>query len=247
MAKQTTTDAWQLPPWFDQLIGGPRGGATQLGGAMADLPTLAQLGENVPGLQIPNLTPDQQAAVDQLFQYSTGGSDLGAARGLLSGLTSGDIGSSPATVAGMKAFESNVLPQVMQQQALQGTATGGAATEAVANAAAGAALPLIQQEISNRQQAVGQYGQLAGEQVSQLQAALEAAGVPREVALEQAQAMFDQAQQKWSFAGNLQGFPLQYLPMTGEHRTTSHGTMSWEDYMAGIGKGLSPSGILGGK
>lgn len=245
MAKQTSVNVPQAWPWLQDLLTGPGGSVEQLRAFQGGAPGLLALLRDYPELNVPGLTPDQESLLKQMEQAGANPADLAAARAQLTQLTSGPIGSSPATAAGMEAFRANVLPQVMQDQALQGTATGGAANEAVANATSAAALPLIQQEIQNREAAVGQYSGLAQDQISMLASAFEASGVPREVALEQAQAAYEAAQGKFGFTAGLQTGTLSLLPSFIGGVNTSHSTMSGEDYLAAVGKGLSPKGLIG--
>jgi len=239
--KQTTTT--RPAPWMWGTFTGPSGIQTQLSGAQAGFPSLLGLPETIPTLDIPGLTPEQQTLIQQLSAAGTASPDLAAARDQLAQLTGGPVGSSPATQAGMQAFEQLVAPQILQQQALQGTAGGGAALEALGQGATAAAVPLIQQEIANREQAVGQYGALGQQQMQQLAMALEAQGLPREVAQQQAQAMYDQLQQRFQFESGIQTWPLGMMSGFGSQET--HGTMTAEDWVAAIGKGLSPSGASG--
>lgn len=216
----------------------------QLGGAQTGMPDILALASQIPGLQVPGLDPTQQSILNQLVTSGTTSPDLAQARAQLAQLTGGPIGSSPATQAGMQAFQQLSAPIIEQQSALRGTAGGGQAIEALGQGATQAAIPLIQQEIANREQAVGQYGQLGGQQMQQLAMALEASGLPREVALEQAQALYNQQQQKFGYETGIQTYPLQLIPST--FGTKTHGTMTAEDWISGIGKGLSPSGLMGG-
>jgi hypothetical protein len=87
-------------------------------------------------------------------------------------LTSGDIGSSPATVQAMKAWEELVRPTVMAGQAITGNLGGGATEEALAHGKTEALTPLLAKEIDTRQamaQMLGQEG--LGISGQQLQAA----------------------------------------------------------------------------
>lgn len=92
---------------------------------------------------------------------TVGGVDPNSALGQLQQLTSGPIGSSPATQAGMTAFRQNVLPTLQNELGAMGLGRSGIAGEQIQRASTSAAVPLIQQEIANRQQGIGQYGALA--------------------------------------------------------------------------------------
>lgn len=239
-----THSAAQAPRWMWPFINGPTGAFTQFGQAQRDLPTIAQLAQSVPGLDIPGLTPEQLTALGQLTGTATENPDLARARAQLESLTSGPVGSSPATQAGMQAFEELTLPSILQTQSLQGTAGGGAALEAASQGATAAAVPLIQQEIQDRSNAVQGFAGLGAQDVQNLAMSLEAQGLPREVALEQAQAQHEQQQQQWQTRLGLQSYPLSLFDRFIGQR--NWGTMTSEDYVSGIGKGLSPSGLFGG-
>lgn len=166
------------------------------------------------------------------------------------------IGSSPATLQGMQAWQDVVAPQVRNQQALQGSFHGGAADEAIANSAGQAMVPLIQQEIQQRNAAIPQLMQLGGTAAqrfrgdlqqrianmmgtvgplsnlgatgaerfrSDLQNALEAAGVPREVANQQAQANYQDFLRRYQLAQQTTLGPIMQLApsLIGTTQTTS--------------------------
>lgn len=73
-----------------------------------------------------------------------------AQKGMLEQLVGGDVGSSPATKAGMQAWEQYVLPTVQHESVQAGLGRSGPGLKAVASSATQAAVPLIQQEIGNR-------------------------------------------------------------------------------------------------
>lgn len=237
MADQFTK---QVPNnWAVNLI---RPTSTQFIDFQSNAPSLTDL-QNNPGLQVPNLSPTETDLINRLVATGQANPNMLAAQRQLQQLTSGPIGSSPATVEGMQAFQNITAPQIMQAQALQGTASGGAALEAMGQGATAAALPLIQTEIANREAAVGQYSQLGQQQIMQLAAALEAAGMPREVALKQAFANYQQAEDRWKYQTDLQTRPLDPL-LNNAFGSRSGSTMGAQDW---VGFGLSTLGsLLGG-
>lgn len=249
MASSTTTSTSipYIPPYMYPSLFGGTGAFTQYGQAQGALPSLTQLDQRVPQLQVPGLTPEQQQQIDAILAQGGGSPDLAAARSQLSELTSGPIGSSPYTQQAMDAWRQQVAPEIMQTAALQGRETGGAALEAMQQGATGAAIPLIQQEVQNREQAVGQYGQLQNEQMQNLAQALEAAGLPREVALQQAQAAFDQQQQQFGYETGLQTLPLQLFGnLIGQSNTSkTHETKNWDDWVGAIAKAPTIKSITG--
>lgn len=119
--------------------------------------------------QAPAITPEETAALGQIGQ-----------------LIGGPIGSSPATKAGMDAFTKLQLPGIEQGAALAGLSHGGAMPELIEQGQSAALLPLIQQEISNRMNLVPNLemlgGSLANRQQSNIQAAMGATALPRQVA-----------------------------------------------------------------
>jgi len=75
-------------------------------------------------------------------------------------LTGGDVGSSPATLQAMKAWEDLVRPTVMAGQALTGNLGGGSTEEALAHGKTEALTPLLEQEINTRSTIAQMLGQL---------------------------------------------------------------------------------------
>lgn len=248
ITRNDTATVTDIPSYLQPILTGPTGAFPQFQAAQGALPSLTALGTGAPQMDIPGLTPDQQAQINAILQTGSTSPDLMAARQQLQALTSGPIGSSPATLAGMQAFQHLVAPQVMQAEALQGRAGGGAALEAMSQASTQAALPLIQNELAQRQAAVGQYTGLQQAQLNSLAAALEAAGMPREVALQQAQAAFNKANANYQFQSNLQSAPLNLMnSLLGQHSTgrqQAYQTKTGEDWLSG---GLRMAGdIFGG-
>lgn len=96
--------------------------------------------------------PAEQAQIEQLWNT-----------------VGGPVGSSPATQAGMQAWQANVLPTVENEMVAAGLGRSGDLLQAVGQSASQAAFPLIQQEIGNRMSSIPMLGQLAGaEQQRQL-------------------------------------------------------------------------------
>jgi hypothetical protein len=98
----------------------------------------------------------------------------------LSQLTSGPIGSSPATQAAMQSYNTTQVPQVEQALSLSGSGRGGGDAEALTSSREAAYAPLVQQEIANREAAVNQYSSLAGQQSNLSQTGLSAAQLPQQ-------------------------------------------------------------------
>lgn len=209
----------------------------QFASAQGAFPSLAQYPGMTPLLNIANLTPEQQALIQQIQGQGAASPQLQAAGQQLQQLTSGPIGSSPLTQEAMKAYEQQVVPSLIQQESAAGRGSGGAALESVAQGTQQAMIPLLQQEIQNREAAVNQYQQLQQSQIQSLAAALEAAGMPRDVALQQAAAQYQQQQQALQFQEMISTLPLNLLPqllgkqVTG--RMESHTTKNAGDWIGG--------------
>jgi hypothetical protein len=90
-------------------------------------------------------------------------------RGLLQQLVGGPVGSSPATMAGMEAWRSNVLPTVQNEMALQGLGRSGPELEAVARSQTTALVPFIQQEIQDRMTSLGVLQEMANAETARWQ------------------------------------------------------------------------------
>jgi hypothetical protein len=113
------------------------------------------------GAMIPQIAQGNPYTQQSMDLLGTGTENPNSSLGLLSQLTSGPVGSSPSTQAGMAAFQQNVLPTLQNELGAMGLGRSGIAGEQVQKAATSAAVPLIQQEISNRESGIGQYGNLA--------------------------------------------------------------------------------------
>src|SRR6185437_3508291 len=110
--QQNSTSLPILPPYLRNLVKGS-GLAEQQGlnaaNAAGGLPGLLQPHPQ----QIAGLTGAQLADIGQLQQWGTSGTPgEQQAQALLSGVTGGEIGSSPATAAGMRAWAQNVQPTI---------------------------------------------------------------------------------------------------------------------------------------
>lgn len=231
-SKQTTQP--NIPPWSKALL--DQYSAEQLG-AMQGLPDISTLATNIPQLNVPGLDPTQLGILSNLEQTAQYSPDLQAARAQIAQLTGGTVGSSPATQAGMKAWEQLVKPQVESASALRGTAGGGEGLEALSQSATAAAVPLIQQEIANRQAAIGQETQIAGKQQAALAQALEASGLPREVAQQQAEALFGRQQQQFATQLGLQTVPQSWIPGTWGQQAER--LPSWGNLAGGLMQGAA--------
>src|SRR6185437_9850359 len=106
--------------------------------------------------QIAGLTGGQMQDIGQLQQWGMNGTPQEQqAQSLLSGLTGGDIGSSPATAAAMRAYSQNIAPTISSGLAASGGGRGGELAAAMQQGQTSAYVPLLQQEISNREAGIG--------------------------------------------------------------------------------------------
>jgi len=107
--------------------------------------------------QIAGLTGGQLQDINQLQQWGMSGTPQEQqAQSLLSGLTGGEIGSSPATAAAMRAYSQNVAPTIASGLAASGGGRGGEMAAALQQGQTSAYVPLVQQEINNREAGIGQ-------------------------------------------------------------------------------------------
>jgi len=209
---------------------------------MGSLPSLTQLFSQVPLLGVPNVNPQQWAdigACQQVVnavspQYGAGSATLQGAAGGQGPATSslesflGAPGTpSSATNAALSEFRDITAPEVMQQAVLQGQGNSGAATDALARAQEAALVPFMQGDLANTLSASntlfggaltagqGLTGAGLGQeqaQIAQIQQALTAAGVPYQVAQQQAQALYNQQAQQFQFAQDIQTGPISGFP-----------------------------------
>lgn len=153
-----------MQSWTNQTIQGMTGMPQQTAQA-------ANLYGGLPGQagQQVGVTGLEQQGLGTLNQMvGVAGQDVGmqgpeyAALQQLAQLTGGPLGSSPATQAGMSAFEQLVKPGMQNDLNVMGMGRSGAGAEQINLARTAAATPLLQQEIQNRANAVPQYLNLGG-------------------------------------------------------------------------------------
>lgn len=211
MAREGSVTQVNVPPWLLPIMQGTAG---QIGAAQGNLPNISQLYGMLPQLGIAPLSGSQTDLINQIVAQAGGGTNVANAQNLLGQLTSGPIGSSPATQAGMQAFQQLVAPQIEQGAVLAGQGNSGALGEQLQLGATAAAVPLIQQEIQNRQQAIGQYGNLEQLLGQQQQAGLNAAGLPQQIQQQQNQSLYDQLMNQLMYAQGVQMGPEQLFGST---------------------------------
>jgi hypothetical protein len=141
-----------------------RAGAATSQGEQDAMAMLAQLGGTpvggvtAKGVTAPGVTAEDAAATQA--EVDTNTRQMLDAEALIKGLTSGEVGSSPATAQAMKAWEQFVQPTVMAGQALTGNLGGGATEEALGLSRTAALTPLMAKEIDTRQAMAALLGQL---------------------------------------------------------------------------------------
>lgn len=104
-------------------------------------------------MAVPGLTPQQQAAVEfsgQAVNAPTLQSPEALALMNLARVSSGPIGSSPATQEAMQSWEATTGEQIKNQLAMAGIGRSGALATDLGVARSAAHAPLLQQEIANR-------------------------------------------------------------------------------------------------
>ncbi len=213
----TTTSSGQsspnIPGWLKPYI---QGGTKEAEAAQLDLPQLSQLFGMVPLLQTAPFTTAQTGLINEI-QGLTGNLNPAEqnAQSTLQQFTAPGGGESQATQAEIGNLNTFTDPQVLQQAALMGLGNSGAALSAVAQANQSSLLPILQQGAANQLNASGQLMGLGAQQYNQqttdLQNALTAAGMPQQLAQEQAQNLFNQLQQQWQYAQGIQQGPLSLL------------------------------------
>lgn len=207
--KSTTTNAAQplIDPTVQPLVASSAEKFLQAQNQAPDLATLLSPSPQ----QIPGQTPVEQLLASLQLGVATPANPLDAtsyatspeqdALSQIAQLTGGPIGSSPATLEAIKALETQYTqqtqPTIQNQMMLAGLGNSGALGESLARARSGvsaAEVPLFQQEIQDRMNAVnalsGIGGTLAQRQAGDVSTALQTAGTPREIQTQQQQAQF---------------------------------------------------------
>jgi hypothetical protein len=200
----TTTDPNQIPQNLLDLINQSIAGISNV---QQQFP-LTDLLQNL-AQQIVPLTPLELQLLGQQIATSQAPSitqpELGALTDI-NQLIGGPIGSSPATIAAMNAYNTFEAPQIAQQLALSGQTNGGAFAQALSQGQTAALAPLLQQEEQNRVSVLpalaGIGSTVADRERSDTATALQAASVPQQTAQEQADANFQDVMRQ---AGLIQG------------------------------------------
>jgi len=229
-SSSTSSSFGGLPPWARGAFQNSAGDWTSAEGS---LPSISSLYSNTPLLGVPNLNPQQLAEIQQFEQYPTGLNQPEAgAQSTLNFLTDpNSLGYTNATNAAMGEFNQQQLPEIQSQAALQGQGNSGAALAAEALGQSNTLTPLLQQQLQLQSQGVSQGTALGAQQYNQDQQtmtnALQAAGLPYEVAQQQAQALYNQQEQQNQLAQEIQMGPFQQIgSIFGRGNTISTSTPS---------------------
>ncbi len=175
---------------------------------------------------IAQLTSGQLGDINQLqgiAQHGSAGEN--AAFNQLGQLTGGPIGSSPDTLAAMRAYQQNIAPTIASSVANTGGGRGGAEIAALAQGQTNAYTPLLQQEIANRQASVPLYAQLGQQQSGDLSTALNAGDLQRQIAQSGDTAAFQDFLRRSGLVQQFaQGPAQQFGPLTMGSRSTGTAT-----------------------
>lgn len=192
--------------------------------------------QGLPGVSAGDLNSAERAIGDISNPQTT--ADLNAARDQIQQLTSGPIGSSPATQAAMRAYETSAVPQIESGQAMSGAGRGGGLTQALTQGEEQAYVPLVQQEIANRENAPAQYQGLATTQAELAQ--MQAAGYTNLAEFRNAQAL--------SQAGGLQNLAQmginRSMATSGAFSNLAGGAGNLASLESGLGTQAIPAAVM---
>lgn len=223
------TTSPQIPPYLLPILGSS---STDLMSALngGTIPSLAGLFGGVPGLSVPGLTGQQTTDINALQGLGQSGGVFPFENQAAQWTTQArnQMGQIADPNVAKQAFEQFASPEVMQQSALAGQANSGAVPYALSQAAIPFELQNQQTELAAAQGQLGAAQQLGGlgqtqlsNQMNELTTALQAAGMPRDVAQQLAESQFNQQQQQWGFGKDLRTFPFSlYGPTIGGGSTS---------------------------
>lgn len=215
---------WQSPPtipkWLKPYY---KNTASQLEAAQGNLPNITDLYGSVPLLNVMGPTGNELSDISQfqnIAQNPNNPLENAAAYGYSNFLGGPGGGPSAATQAALQQFNTLQAPSILSNAALMGQGNSGAALTALTQGQESALVPFMQQDLQNQLSASQGLASLGGQEASQQQTdlsnALQAAGLPREIADQQAQALFNQQQQQWQFASGIQtGGQAQFPSLLG--------------------------------
>ena len=183
-----------MPTWLRKLLGSD---SKQWQQAIGGLPSISQLYGMVPQQGVAPLTGTQNSLINTISgQTGALNSAEQGAQGQYNQFL-GQNGPSAATRAEMQQFNDLQAPAILQQAGLMGQGNSGAALSALAQGQESAAVPFLQQDEQNKMSAAQGLQGLGAQQYSQqtqdLQNALQAAGMPQQIAQQQADALFSAA------------------------------------------------------
>lgn len=168
-------------------------------------PELSLLGQQVQQTQLPSMTAPELGALTDINQ-----------------LAGGPIGSSPATMAQLQAFQALQAPQIAQDLAMAGISHGGAFPETMALARTAALAPALQQEVQNRVSVLPQLSSIGSNVAQREMNTLNQGLVASQVPQQQQQAIYDSNWQDLQRRlGLAQSLTLEPLQIFGPQTITS--------------------------
>ena len=202
----SSTSAPTVPAYLYPIL---QNGVNQYTSAAGQLPGIPSLYQNAPLQGTPQLTAQQNQNINSIQQLGQSG---GTYPGEQQAMT--NLGQIANPQASQQAFQQFAAPEVMQQAALAGQGQSGAADYSLSQAA----IPYELQAQQTQMQAANSQAQLGQQQVTnqgnQLAQALQASGIPYDVAQQMAQNQYNQQQQQWGLAKDIQTFPFQLFGQT---------------------------------
>ena len=218
MGQGTTNTSQQqssphVPAWMRPML---RGEESQYQNAMGSLPSLSALYGQIPQQGTAPFSSQQNALIGQISGLSgqPNAAEQSAQNQYNQFLAPGG-GESQASQAEMNLLQTQEDPMLMSQASLMGQGNSGAALQSLAQANQAALLPILQQGTQNQLKAASGLQGLGGQEYSQqtqdLQNALQAAGMPQQLAQQQANNLFNQLQQQVQYAQGVQQGPFSML------------------------------------
>jgi len=222
----TTTSKNSLPAWARPAY---KGSTAEELAAQGTLPSITGIYGDTPLLGVPGLNSGQLGAIGGFEGMGSGpnAQELDALRSF-GDFTPGSNGISPVTAATEAQFNQATLPTIQNSAANMGQSNSGALLEAIQNGQVNALVPELTAQNQQQLEAAGQVGNIGStvynQDVTNLTNALQAAGLPYDVAQQEAQSQYNQQQQKSQLAQEVQLGPFSQIPSifgTGASVTTS--------------------------
>ena len=217
-----------MPASLNQLLHGSAGGWEQaLQSLMSGSPDslTAQLQANPEG--IAQLTGAETGNINQLENIATNQSGPEQqSQSLINELTSGPIGSSPATAAAMRAYNQNIEPTIASSISATGGGRGGDLTAALTQGQTTAYAPLVQQEVANREAGVGQTQALGQQESGDITTAMNASDLIRQINQSGLTSQFQDLMRRFGLGQQLTLGPTELLGPSSIGQHTNQSTSS---------------------